>query len=324
MRSFKTFLAEVNLGQIADLKPSSQSRKGRLAPKPPSLRRQADDPRQQLSRERQLELGINLPSGEAKPAPGPELLAGGIATAPARAALRGAASLAGKGAKFVRDQPYKFLNRKLGINRLRQKMPGATKLILPGTRTGTGAAVVGTGYGGVYQRVGRDVGEYVSQTYPEDIKVGSLEAQREFFKLPLADQMALATSKPALRDYLGPLAMGTGAVIATGNPLAAAVVATPPGIAARRAISGIGTTLGGAEDIQYGENPAAQDAARRYMERITALADKKLETKKAETARQQGMRQALPDPKYGRYKSWWDKRHEKPKEVEVDMSLFED
>ena len=50
----------------------------------------------------------------------------------------------------------------------------------------------------------------------------------------------------------------------------------------------------------------------------------KVETKKAETARQQGMRQALPDPKYGRYKSWWDKRHEKPKKVEIDMSLFED
>ena len=153
--------------------------------------------------------------------------------------------------------------------------------------------VAGTGYAGVSKKIGQDVGEYVSQTYPEDIKVSSLEAQKEFFKLPLADQMALATSKPALRDYLGPLAMGTGAAVATKNPLAAAIAATPPGLAARRSISGIGTSLGGAEDIQYGENPAAQDAARRYMERITSVADKKLKSQQAKTARREGIRQAI-------------------------------
>ena len=314
MRSFKTFLAEVNLGQIADLKPSTQSRKGRLAQKPPSLRRQADAYR--------MSPYYGLHSGRAEPAPGPELLVpGGLATAPAKAALRGTASLGSKALKNLIKEPLKSLNyaRQLPFNLLPKGRGIRTT-----ARAGTGLGVVGTGYGGVYQRVGQDVGDYVSQTYPEGIEVGSLEAQKEFFKLPLADQMALATSKPALRDYLGPMAMGGAAAALPKNPLAAAVVATPPGIAARRAISGIGTTLGGAEDIQYGENPAAQDAAKRYMERITALADKKLETKKAETARQEGIKQALPDPKYGRYKSWWDKRHEKPKEVEIDMSLFED
>jgi len=138
MRSFKTFLAEVNLGQIADLKPSTQSRRGRLAQKPPSLRRQADDPRQQLSRKRQLELGINLPSGKAIPAPGPELLVpGGLATAPTRAALRGGL----KAANAIRTMPFKQIDKITRLGKLRS----ASRGLVPGSQTLTGGGVLAAG-----------------------------------------------------------------------------------------------------------------------------------------------------------------------------------
>lgn len=180
MRSFKTFLAEQQLPKLPkdpiarDVQARFQGmRQNVISGKPlypqrgtgrsssvPTPGGRGMSPAAAEVRRRQLDRGEGLASGEAISTIGPELIVpGGVLTAPTRAAML----TIPRALKFGRDQPYKFLNRKLGINRLRQKMPGATKLILPGTRTASFGSVYGAGGAISAKDLTKNVNEYLAQ-----------------------------------------------------------------------------------------------------------------------------------------------------------------
>jgi hypothetical protein len=309
MRSFKTFLAEQQLPKLPndpvarDVQARFQGMRqnvisgkpvygtrgtGRSSsvPTPTGLSPAAAEVwRRQMSR------GEGLASGEAISTIGPELLVpGGLATAPIRAALRGATSLAGKGAKNLPKAfnfPFNLLPKKYG-ERTAAKL--ATAPIAP---VGGAAAVEPI--------LDRDVNEYLqSAGYDPEVSVTPGQASRAYIELALKkprSALSLATSKPAMKQYVGPGMVGMALGGLTRNTLAPIIAGTPPGVAARRAIVDPIATAAGVKDIQTGENPLAQDAARDYTNIIRRQADiqqKQIDATKAMVrARKEGMRQSM-------------------------------
>ena len=166
-----------------------------------------------------------------------------------------------------------------------------------GARTLTSLGVAGSGALAVSPILDKDVNEYLqSAGYDPEVRVHPATSAISYAELAVKNPRAaisLATSDPAMKKYVGPAGVSTATALALRNPLAAVIGATPPGIAARRAIVDPAATYFGAKDIQTGENPIAQDAAREYTNIIRRHADAQQKKVDMRRARKQGIRQAI-------------------------------
>ena len=213
-----------------------------------------------------------------------ELGAGGTGGgSPAPRAVRRPFETIRKGAGRVFNFPYNLIPKGGG------RRTAAKIVSLP-------VAPVG-GVAAVRPILDKDVNEYLqSAGYDPEVRVTPAQSAAAYGELALKNPGAafsLATSEPAMKKYVGPAIVGTAAGLATRNPLLPVVAGTPPGIATRRAIVDPIASAAGAEDIQTGKNPKAQDAARDYTDIIRRYADAEQKKVDMRRARKQGIQQAI-------------------------------